>query len=79
MLVVSVLLLLIVLLIAGLPLFFAMGAASAFYMFMSDIPIALMAQRMTASVNGFIILAIPFFYLAGELMNLCRLTDKIIA
>jgi tripartite ATP-independent transporter DctM subunit len=79
MLIVTVLLLLIVLLIAGLPLFFAMGAASAFYMFMSDIPIALMSQRMTASVNGFIILAIPFFYLAGELMNLCRLTDKIIA
>ncbi len=79
MLVASILALLIVFLIAGLPLFFAMGAASAFYMFMADIPIALMSQRMTAQVNGFLILAIPFFYLAGELMNLCRLTDKIIA
>ena len=79
MLVAAVLLLLVVLLIAGLPLFFAMGAASAFYMFMSDIPIALLTQRMTTAVNGFLILAIPFFYLAGELMNLCRLTDKIIA
>ena len=56
-----------------------MGAASAFYMFMSDIPLALLTQRMTTAVNGFLILAIPFFYLAGELMNLCRLTDKIIA
>ncbi len=79
MLVVSVLILLVILLIAGLPLFFAMGAASAFYMFMSDIPIALLTQRMTTAVNGFLILAIPFFYLAGELMNLCKLTDKIIA
>ena len=79
MLVASVLFLLVILLIAGLPLFFAMGAASAFYMFMSDIPIALLTQRMTTAVNGFLILAIPFFYLAGELMNLCKLTDKIIA
>jgi len=79
MLVASVLGLLIILLIAGVPLFFAMGAVSAFYMYMTGIPIALMSQRMTASVNGFLILAIPFFYLAGELMNLCRLTDKIIA
>ena len=79
MLVASVLVLLVILLIAGLPLFFAMGAASAIYMFMSDIPIALLTQRMTTAVNGFLILAIPFFYLAGELMNLCRLTDKIIA
>ncbi len=79
MLVAAVLLFLVILLIAGLPLFFAMGAASAFYMFMSDIPIALLTQRMTTAVNGFLILAIPFFYLAGELMNLCRLTDKIIA
>ena len=79
MLVAAVLLFLVILLIAGLPLFFAMGAATALYMFMSDIPLALMTQRMTTAVNGFLILAIPFFYLAGELMNLCRLTDKIVA
>lgn len=79
MIVALILFLLVILLIAGLPLFFAMGAASAFYMFLSGIPIALLTQRMTTAVNGFLILAIPFFYLAGELMNLCRLTDKIIA
>ena len=34
---------------------------------------------MTTAVDSFLILAIPFFYLAGELMNACRLTDRIVA
>ncbi|MCY4006799.1 MAG: TRAP transporter large permease [Rhodobacteraceae bacterium] len=79
MLVAGILLLLIVLLLAGLPVFFAMGAATGIYMVAAGIPLELVAQRMTSQLNGFLILAIPFFYLAGELMNLCRLTDKIIA
>ncbi len=78
MLVGFMLLLLVVLLVLGLPLFFAMGATCVVYMWAADVSIALMTQRMTSAVNGFLILAIPFFYLAGELMNLCKLTDRIV-
>ncbi len=79
MLIGTMLLLLIALLILGLPLFFAMGATCVAYMLFADVSLALMTQRMTSAVNGFLILAIPFFYLAGELMNLCRLTDRIVS
>lgn len=78
MLTVAILLLLAVLLAMGMPLFFAMGIASAIYFRAVGIDLALMAQRMTSAVDSFLILAIPFFYLAGELMNACRLTDRIV-
>lgn len=79
MLTFGILALLLVLLCAGMPLFFAMGISSAVYFYAAGIDLALLAQRMTAAVDSFLILAIPFFYLAGELMNACRLTDRIVA
>src|SRR3989337_626557 len=78
MLVLAMLLLMAVLLLLGLPLFFAMGATSLAYFYFADINPALVAQRMSAAVDSFLILAIPFFYLAGELMNACRLTNRIV-
>ena len=79
MLTVSIVAVLLVLLFLGLPLVFAIGISSMLYYWIADINLALLTQRMTASVNSFLILAIPFFFLAGELMNACRLTDRIIA
>lgn len=67
------------LLLLGMPLAFAMGGASVVYLLLADIPIAMMTQRATTAVDSYIFLAIPFFYLAGELMNACKLTDRIIA
>jgi len=78
MLILSVLALLVLLLLTGLPLVFAMGVSSVAYLFFSDISLSMLTQRMTTAVDSFLILAIPFFYLAGELMNACKLTDKIV-
>lgn len=78
MLTTLIILLLLVLLFTGLPLVFAIGTASLTYFYFSDINLALLTQRMTSSVDSFLILAIPFFFLAGELMNACKLTDRII-
>lgn len=71
--------LMVLLLLLGMPVAFAMGAVSTLYLFVADIDLGMLTQRSTASVNAFLILAIPFFYLAGELMNACKLTDRIIA
>ena len=79
MLVSFMLLLLMVLLLLGLPLVFVLGAVSTVYLFFADISFAILAQRMTSALDSFLILAIPFFYLAGELMNACKLTDRIVA
>jgi C4-dicarboxylate transporter DctM subunit len=76
----ALMLVLLVLLIGtGLPLFFALGAVSTIYLLAADISLAMLTQRTTARLDSFLILAIPFFYLAGELMNACKLTERIVA
>ncbi|MCC7426911.1 MAG: TRAP transporter large permease [Alphaproteobacteria bacterium] len=77
MIAILMLVLMVVLLLTGLPVGFAMGATSTAYLLIADIDLGMLTQRATASVNSFLILAIPFFYLAGELMNACKLTDRI--
>ena len=79
MLVVAILVLLVALLLLGMPLVFAMGSTAVIYLYIADIHLSMLAQRMTSAVDSFLILAIPFFYLAGELMNACKLTDRIVA
>tara|TARA_R110002110_G_scaffold83635_6_gene217113 strand:+ start:664 stop:1953 length:1290 start_codon:yes stop_codon:yes gene_type:complete len=76
---VIVLCVLVALLMLGMPLVFAMGIASISYLAMADVSLAMMTQRMTTAMDSFLILAIPFFYLAGELMNACHLTERIVA
>jgi tripartite ATP-independent transporter DctM subunit len=60
------------LLLIGVPISFSIGVASALTLILSlDAGIALttIAQRMAAGLDSFTLLAIPFFILAGQLMN----------
>lgn len=79
MIIAGILALLVVLLLTGMPIAFVMAVTSAVYLFVADIDFSMLSQRMTTAVDSFLILAIPFFYLAGELMNACKLTDRIVA
>ena len=38
----------------------------------------LFAQQMTSGVNSFVLIAIPLFIFAGELMNITGVTQRII-
>ena len=60
---------LILFLILGLPISVAIALATLVGFISCDVPLAQMVQKMTASVNSFTILAIPFFMLAGALME----------
>ena len=73
---VGVLLLLIAL---EFPVAFAMTGASAVYLLLrGDIPVVVVAQRVTVGVDSFVLLAIPFFFLAGELMNQGGITRRLV-
>ena len=69
---------LIVLMMLGVPIAFSLGIASAGYMLATDTSLAMIAQRMVNGANSFTMLAIPFFFMAGELMNISGVTEKII-
>lgn len=72
-------LVLIVLLAIGTPIAYSVGGAGIVYMLFRD-PVFLMTlpQRVWSGTNNFIIIAMPLFMLAGELMNRGGLTKRLI-
>ncbi|HAJ99507.1 MAG TPA: hypothetical protein DCM62_05745 [Bacteroidales bacterium] len=60
------------LLILGVPIAFSIGIAGTLTLLISILPMpafTTLAQRMAVALNSFALLAIPFFVLAGQLMN----------
>ncbi|MBT2678779.1 TRAP transporter large permease [Bacillus sp. ISL-35] len=68
----------IILIFLGVPVAFSLGLSSLFYLFMADIPLTIIPQKMFAGLNSFVLLCIPGFILAGNLMNAGGITDRII-
>lgn len=70
----------VLLLATGVPIALALGVGGMFYLFLSgNGPVILaLPQRMMAGVDQFILLTIPLFLLAGMLMNVGGITDRIV-
>jgi TRAP-type C4-dicarboxylate transport system permease large subunit len=67
-----------VLLILGLPVALSMAVSSLLYILATGTaPDVILAQRMIAGVESFPLLAVPFFILAGNLMNIAGVTGRI--
>lgn len=69
-----------VLLLAGIPIAFALGiTATALFLVLDQAAFfTLVPQRMFAALNIFTIMAIPFFFMAAELMTVARITEDLI-
>lgn len=67
------------LILSGVPIAVSLGVTSigAFIILGEGQNLLMMAQRMYSSNTGFTLLAIPFFILAGNLMNTSGITKKI--
>ncbi|WP_062203406.1 TRAP transporter large permease [Aureimonas sp. AU12] len=64
--------------VIGVPVAIAMFVASGLYLLVYGIaPDIIIAQRMIAGVESFPLLAVPFFILAGNLMNIAGVTGRI--
>jgi tripartite ATP-independent transporter DctM subunit len=69
----------ILLMLLGLPLAFSILAIStAVLVGFTDLPFWQIVQRFFAGIDSFVLTAIPFFLLAGNLMNSGKITDKLI-
>ena len=67
-----------VLMVLGVPVAVSMAVASLLYILATGTaPDVVMAQRMIAGVESFPLLAVPFFILAGNLMNIAGVTGRI--
>ena len=65
-------------LIVGLPVAIALGLSSLAYILMAGLPPVVMPQKMYAGMDVFVLLSIPGFILAGNLMNRGGITLRII-
>ncbi len=63
--------------ILGSPISISMFISSVIYMLVYDLPLELIAQRLAAGVDSFPLLAVSFFVLAGNIMNLGGVTKRI--
>jgi C4-dicarboxylate transporter DctM subunit len=70
----------VLLLATGVPIALALGVGGMIYLFLSGNGAVILAfpQRMMAGVDQFILLTIPLFLLAGMLMNVGGITDRIV-
>ena len=68
----------ILVLIAGVPVFIALaGSSLIFTHFIGHIPDFVVLHRMAGGIDSFPLLAVPFFILAGNLMNSAGITNRI--
>ncbi|HMA55348.1 MAG TPA: TRAP transporter large permease subunit, partial [Pseudolabrys sp.] len=65
-------------LLAGVPVFIALAGSSFIYThFSAGLPDFVILHRMAGGIDSFPLLAVPFFILAGNLMNSAGITNRI--
>ena len=60
-----------------MPIAFSLGFSSFIYILFSDIPLSILPERMFSGIDSFVILCVPGFILAGNLMNVGGTTQRI--
>lgn len=69
----------VVLLALGTPVAFSVGLSGAAFFLLSDtIPSSIAVQRIASASQSFPLLAVPFFVLAGNLMNRSGITERLL-
>jgi tripartite ATP-independent transporter DctM subunit len=69
---------LLVLLAIGAPISVAIGLSGVIFLVLKGYPLALVSQKIFHATDQFIFLAVPLFILAGHLMNLTGMSNRII-
>lgn len=65
-------------LLFGVPIAFSLGLASLVYLIFADISLIIIPLKMYSGIDVFVLLSIPGFILAGNIMNNSGMTDRII-
>ena len=62
----------------GVPIFLAMGITCLAFILAFDLPITILAQSYVRGLANYDFLALPFFFLAGDLMNTGGITVRLL-
>ncbi len=77
--IIAILVIFFTLLFLGMPIAFILGLVSVAMLFMGNVSLEILVQRMFAGVNNFSYLALPLFILAGNIMGKGGLTRRLMA
>ena len=62
----------------GVPISFALLLSSLLVIWIADLPTMVMVQQMFTGINAFTLLALPFFFLAGNVMNDGGISERLV-
>jgi C4-dicarboxylate transporter, DctM subunit len=68
----------VVFLLGALPIAFVLGMAAVPYLIIKDMTLTIVPQKMFVGMNSFIMVSLPFFMLASNLMNVGGITQRIV-
>jgi len=66
-----------ILLVVGVPISVSIGASAIVGCLSLGYPLVVIGQKMVSGIDSFLLIAIPLFILAGNLMNAGKITEKI--
>lgn len=66
------------LLFTGIPIGIWLGIGGLIFMYLGGIPPLMVVQKYIEGIDSFVLVAIPLFTLAGNLMNECGMTMKLV-
>ena len=73
----TILVIMVLLMALRVPVSIAIGIAALIALVMADIPLSVIPRMMVDGLDSFALLAVPFFVLAGNLMNAGGVTERI--
>lgn len=62
----------------GVPIAFCLGLSSVLYLMTAGIPLTIVPQKLYSGIDNFVLICIPGFILAGNLMNTGGITKRIV-
>ncbi|HEX2479526.1 MAG TPA: TRAP transporter large permease subunit, partial [Geminicoccaceae bacterium] len=66
------------LLVLGVPISFALVLCSLLVIWVADLPLVVAVQQMFTGINAFTLLALPFFFLAGNVMTDGGISERLV-
>lgn len=66
-----------VLALLGVPLSVALGLGTAATLYLNGLPLSMLTQSLATSINSFLLIAVPLFILAGQIMERGGLSERI--
>jgi tripartite ATP-independent transporter DctM subunit len=62
----------------GIPISFALVISSVVVIWYADLPLTVAVQQMFHGINSFTLLALPFFFLAGNVMSVGGISERLV-